>query len=110
MNDLLLATIAQASVDQLEFESETLKNHAGRSEQRTGYRLVSVAGVPIPGEVGLSYVVGQQQNGQLFFYVVARQGDVANEPRVFDVESVADAKRAILAELRAQLMGNSGGN
>ena len=104
MNQLLLATLEQASVDQLEFESKILKNHIGRSEQRTGYRLVRVGGVPIPEAIGLSYVVGQAQNGEPFFYVVARLDDVGNEPRVFDVESVAAAKRAVLAELKAQLM------
>lgn len=103
MNQHLSDILEQASVDHLEFESEILKSHSGRLEQRTGYRLVSVAGVSIPETIRIAYVVGQAPNSAPFFYVVAWPGALADEPRVFDVESLAAAKGAVLAELKVQL-------
>jgi hypothetical protein len=92
------AAFSSATTESLAFLREEILSHWDRPTKRVGFKLVAVAGIPVPAWVRLAYVVGEAGFDR-FTYVVLLSH--SGNPKIHGVTSEGQAKDELLRALRA---------
>ena len=89
--DRVRKALAQASPEDISFESKAIGSHPMLSEQKTGFRPIAVNGVPVPDPGLVVYVEVQDARG-IGWYVVDSSAGSSGGPRTHTVDSARAAR------------------
>jgi hypothetical protein len=100
----LIEALARAHPSDVEFAEEPIRSHSDRTERKVGFRPIRVFGVDVPKIRSAAYVRAEDARGP-YWYVVSWNRSSDGRPRTFFVASDAEARAAVLDELRASALG-----
>ena len=99
--------VGHATPTDIGFVRTRIAAHSLRKETKVGFRANRVFDVSIPASLPVSFVQAESDAGQ-YWYVVSGIGERAGRRREYLVNSISEARAAVLQELRLGLSSPPG--